>query len=372
MKKTLMILLAIVFVVCSVAACAGAPAEQSAAPAEESAAPAEQSAAPAEESAAVADDTAAIAGLNIGFINAGPDDYYAVYKNTMEKLLNDAGAKMTYVTSDYTEQQELDNISNLIAAGVDAICLNTVNSTTGGEACKLANEAGIPIFAIVMQPDVEAAGAEWQGYVADDYYKCSYMVGTWAAENYPEDKNYVTVDGVLSQSAATEFRDGFMDAIEKAGIARPVSVGDGGWSKNGALEVMQDYIASGKEFDGIFVGNEEMVGGVLQALQEAGITGKHIYSVNGKEQGCEWLKSGEMTATTPNPPSLTSDLSFQMICKYFAGETYEPTVKVVAPAVLTGENVDTAIPWDLDNYFAGRTAGDFEYALDYYTGLQAS
>lgn len=374
MKKILMIVLAVVFVAFSFAACSTPAAQETAATesaAAESAA-AETSSAAGETAEATQAAASPLEGKTIGFINAGPDDYYAVYKNVMEKLLNDAGAKMTYVTSDYTESTELDNANNMIASGVDAICLLTVSSTTGGEVCKLANDAGIPIFPIVMEPDVKSAGADFAGYVCDDYYGCSYMVGTYAAKTYPEDEKYITVDGVLSQSAATDFRDGFMDAVEKAGKARPVSAGDGGWSKDGALKVMQDYIASGAEFDAVFAGNEEETAGVVQALQEAGITGKHVYSVNGKEAGIAMIKEGTMTATTPNPPSLTSDLSFQMITKYFAGESYEKVVKVLAPAVLDKSNCDTAIPWNLDNYFAGRAAGDFEYSLDYYTEQMAA
>ena len=314
---------------------------------------------------AAGDDSNALQGKIIGFINAGPDDAYAVYKNMLEECIRRAGGRLQYTVSDYNEQRELNNASDLVNAGVDAIVVIPVNAQSGGQVCKLANEAGIPVFPMVMIPDVETAGATWTSFARNDQYASAYKVGEYVTEHFPG-LNTVIIDGNLQQSAAVLFHRGFAEALVAAGEPEPKSVGEGRWSKDGALRVAQDLIASGIEFDAIFVANEEMTGGVVQALQEAGVSGKKIYSVNGKEAGMEMIMRDELTVTIGNPPTLLSDLVAQIIIAHFKGEPVPHEVTYVTDNILVKATAHTAVPWEIERYFAMRDAGEIEYDLDFY------
>ena len=53
----------------------------------------------------------------------------------------------------------------------------------------------------------------------------------------------------------------------------------------------------------------------------------------------------------------------------FNNEEYKKVVRIIGSEILTKDNADTAIPWNLENYFKGRAAGDFRYELDYFANL---
>ncbi|MGI6005231.1 MAG: sugar ABC transporter substrate-binding protein [Christensenellales bacterium] len=371
MKRMISLLLVVLLVAFGVAGCGGQPEPAPAAPTPSAAQPGGASpsqAAPAEKSKDVSDyaSTTALKGKKVGFINANADDLYALYYNQLKKCVELAGGEVVYALSDNNDQKELDNCNDMINAGVDAIVLITVGAATGAQTCKLAKEAGIPIFLCGQGVD----GEDFTCWIRVDQYDTAYTIGSAMAKQYGDLKTYI-VDGKLATTGAQLFHAGFVDAYKDAGYEEPESVGDGGWSKPGGLQVAQDLIASGREFEALFVANEEMVDGVLQALDEANITGIHIFSINGKEVAMQWIKDGKMTASISNAGTLTSDLIAQTLLIYFGEggngpEDVPQEIAWISSVVLTKENADTAIPWSIDSYWQLRDAGTIEYNVFNY------
>jgi len=127
------------------------------------------------------------------------------------------------------------------------------------------------------------------------------------------------------------------------------------------------------DFDVVFCCNEETYFGVKQVFDELGITGKVLVSNNGKDDAWPDLASGALAATVPNPPSLNADISIQQIIRYFNGEDFVRYLQIKPPFVLTGENLDKAIPWTVSYYLAGRAADAFQWKLaDYEAAFEAS
>jgi ABC-type sugar transport system substrate-binding protein len=295
----------------------------------------------------------------VAFISAGTDDLYAVYKNAFTYFVEQAGGKVVYAVSDMNEQKELDNVANFISAGVDAIVLITVGATAGGESCQLANNGGVPIFIGSQQPDVSQNGATYVSYAKTDWHGLGWMsglyTGEWALKNKPDAK-FITIDGVLAQSGAYWFREGFNDAVESLGYPRPKSMGEGMWTRDGALKIMQDTIVSGIEWDICYFGNEEMLEGGLQALQEAGILvgeknrGKILTSTNGKSSTMPLIKEGLVMCVGSNAPTLMADILYQSILRYFLGYPVQQDVQIAAAELITIENVDRAVSWNIDEF----------------------
>ncbi len=306
-----------------------------------------------------------LSGKSIGLVNAGPDDYYYKLFDVYEALAKDMGWEVTVLNSEYSPEKEISNVQDLITKGVDAIAVITANVFSAGQAAKMANDAGVPIFFVVGRPDEETTGGKVNGHVGFSYYNCGYMNGEWIAKNYPNAK-VVSIDGFYGQGTAEAHAQGIQDALDanNTGI-KVVSVGSGEWQRTKAIPVAQDLLASGREFDIVYVMNEEMTAGVLQVFEEQGVKDKIILTTNGKEEGIEWIKTGKVAATAPDPPSLCAHLSFQQMVRYFKGEPFERLLTVYQD-LITKENVDSAVPWKKDAYFAGVKAGSFECDLAYF------
>ncbi len=91
-------------------------------------------------------------GKTIGFVNAGPDDYYAQFGKTLVAVAKSYGMNVVEVNSNYKPEKELANVQDLIAKGVDAIAVITAGAAGSAKSVEAANHAHVPIFFIAGKP----------------------------------------------------------------------------------------------------------------------------------------------------------------------------------------------------------------------------
>ena len=324
-------------------------------------------AAAAETTAAAVETEAAqmdLTGKKLGFVNAGPDDYYAAFGKAFKALAESQGMIVTELNSDYKPEKELANVQDLIAKGVDAIAVITAGAAGSATTIKAANDAKVPIFFIAGKPEL-TPGTELQGHVTDNFVIMGYQVGQWVAENVPNAK-CVNIPGFLGQGPAEGEIVGFDMALEEAGLEPAFLTKSSEWQRTLAIPITQDLISSGREFDVIFACNEETAFGVQQVFEEQNVTGKIMVSCNGKEEGWEYIKDGKMSATSPNPPSLNADLCIQQISRFLRGEEALTYLQIKPWAAMTKENLDQAIPWIIEDYLKARAENKFQWDLAFY------
>ena len=314
--------------------------------------------------ATAAPEANAAKGKTIGFINAGPDDYYAQFGKTLKAVAETYGMNVIEVNSDYKPEKELANVQDLAAKGVDAIAVITAGAAGSAASIKAANDANIPIFFIAGKPELPPGG-DLTGHVTDNFVILGYQIGQWVAKNYPNTK-CVEIPGFLGQGPAEGQIVGFQMALDEAGYGACKVLKSGEWQSDKSIPITQDLIASGEPFDVMFGANGETVRGVLQVFNELDVKDKAVVSINGKEDEWQWLKDGKEMASVPNPPSLNADLSVQQMVRFFNGQPFEKYLQIKPFAVITKDNVGEAIPWDTANYIKGRAANTFKYDLGYY------
>lgn len=300
----------------------------------------------------------------LGFINAGPDDYYAQFGDAFKAIAEMYGMKVIEVNSDYNPDKELANVQDMIVKDVDAIAVITAAAAGSAASISAAQEAGIPIFFIAGKPELDA-GTDLTGHVTDNFVMMGYMIGQWVAENHP-DAVTVNMPGFLGQGPAEGEIVGFQMALDEAGMGEATLLQSGEWQRTLAIPVAQDLIASGREFDVIFAANEESAFGIMDVFEELNVTGKIIVSNNGKDDAWPFLLDGSIAATVPNPPSLNADLSIQQMIRYFNGEDFIQYLQIKPPFVLTADNLDQAIPWTVSDYLEKRAANEFMWKLADY------
>ncbi|MEI6385376.1 MAG: sugar ABC transporter substrate-binding protein [Spirochaetota bacterium] len=303
-------------------------------------------------------------GKKIGFVNAGPDDYYAQFGKVLVAVAKSYGMQVTEVNSDYKPEKELANVQDLIAKGVDAIAVITAGAEGSAATIKAANDAKVPIFFIAGKPAL-LPGTDLTGHVTDNFVIMGYRIGQWVTKNYPKAKA-VNIPGFLGQGPAEGELVGFQLAFDEAKMGQVKLLKSAEWQSTLAVPITEDLIASGTPFDVIFGANEETVRGIIQVFEEQNIKGKVIVSCNGKEDAWDWIKEGKMAATSPNPPSLNADLCIQQMVRYFNGQKFEKYLQIMPFDVLTKANLGKAIPWDTATYMYGRSQKLFAWDLATY------
>lgn len=303
-------------------------------------------------------------GKKLGFINAGPDDYYAQFGKTLVAVAKSYGMVVTEVNSDYKPEKELANVQDMIAKGVDAIAVITAGAAGSATSIKAASDAKVPIFFIAGKPEIQP-GSDLTGHVTDNFVIMGYKIGQWVAKKYPK-AVCVNIPGFLGQGPAEGEIVGFQLALDEAKMGTAKLLKSSEWQRTLAIPIAEDLVASGMPFDVVFAANEETAAGVIQVFEEQGVKGKVIVSCNGKEEAWQWMKEGKMAASSPNPPSLNADLCIQQIVRHFNGQKFEKYLQIMPWDVLTKDNLNKAIPWITADYMKARAANKFAWQLDGY------
>lgn len=378
MKKIIAIVVCIAMSVALFAACAPATETPSAEASTEA-----STEASAEASTEASEPAASGEAKTIGYYKDAADDYYkAGYEVFLECLKADpetADWEVIDKVGQGTAQEQLAAVEDFITAGVDAIVVVQNSPEITAECITKANEAGIPYFALTHAPSVPAGG-ELAGFVGYDFVETGVMAGDDALtyNNGEGVKKLVMVEGKLGQGTASAQSLGFLQAYEEAGkdiggTANDVAVNkteggadlqivqwsSGDWMADPAKKVVADVItALGADgFDGMYVQNDEMMDGAIQALEEAGLNPADYWlgSSNGKEKSWTWAEEGRVTMDVNQTPALEGDLLYQMLKAYFNGEEYR---KYVSPYLTpyNSSNVTelTLVPYDATAYMELR------------------
>lgn len=306
--------------------------------------------------------TNAALSKDIGYVLAGPDIYYRTGEKVFSTLAKANGHRVIVANSEYSPSKELANVEDFIARGVDAIVLVSANAEAGTEAARRAKDAGIPIFFVSALPTADGYDVP-NGIISGDWIDMGHSAGVHVGKNHPG-KSVALVEGVYGQGITELIRKGFEKGlVDSGGNNEIVMAAAGNWNRQDGLKVVQDFIASQKQIDVIYALNEEMMAGTIQALEESGkLEGKVLISNNGKEIGWKWMKDGIMEASVANPPSLEAEFAFQMVQAFFDGKKFPRHVYNHQP-LLTVHNLDSAVPWDVKNYFAKTKSGALKVDL---------
>lgn len=318
----------------------------------------------------------------IGYYMDASDDFYKAGYEVFKTLAEREGWTVLDVVGQGTAPEQISAVENFITQGVDALLVVQNSPETTSRTLKLASDAGIPEFHLTHNPPNEPGLGGFAGY---DWVSIGELAGQSAMEKGV--KRLIMIEGKLGQGTASGQTEGFLKSYAEAGkdignLADNVGVkgaggedlqvvfwGSGGWFADPAKKVMQDAITSlGPDgFDGAYVHNDEMMAGVLQAMEEAGLNPSDYWlgASNGKEKSWDWVENGTTTMDVNETATLEADIAHQQIKAYFAGEPYKKAVFVsVIPFNQSTINRDTLVPFFHDDYMAKRDAGAFIYDIN--------
>ncbi len=377
MKKILIVLVCLAMLV-GMAACQPAAPAASEAPA----APAATEAPAEPDAPSTEPDAPAAEAKVIGYYKDAADDFYKAGYEVFKTLAEAKGWQVIDVVGGGTAPEQIAAIENFITMQVDAIVCVQNSPQTTSECLAKCNDAGIPYFALTHNPPNDPGLAGFAGF---DWVQIGRYAGESAMKNNV--KKLIMIEGKLGQGTASGQSEGFIksyadagkdvgNALNEVGVKgtggadlEVVFWGSGNWFAGPAKTVMQDAIAAlGKDgFDGVYVHNDEMLTGVLEAMKEAGLNSGDYWigSSNGKEKSWDWVANGEVTMDVNECPTLEADIAFQQVTACFEGKEYKKAIFVsILPYDKETLNKDQMVPWILEDYMAKRAANAFVYDMN--------
>jgi ribose transport system substrate-binding protein len=246
---------------------------------------------------------------------------------------------------DYDLGKQFDQIENFIATGVDLILLNPGDPVAIAPAIRKAQAAGI----VVVSVDTTAAASDatvMTDNVMAGRLACQYIVAKLNGAGN------VIIENGPHVSAVIDRVKGCKEAFAKApGLKLLSDDQNSKGSREGGMNVMEDYIQRFPEFDAVFVvGDPQAIGADLAARQN-NRTSFFITSVDGSPDGALELKNPKslLRATASQNPYRMAARAIDIGVELLDGKKPAQPVELLAPRLITRSNVASYKGWSVDN-----------------------
>ena len=239
---------------------------------------------------------------------------------------------------DRTEKQVAD-METFINRKVNAILISPKEAPGLTDVVARATKAGIPV--VVLDRDVLTK--EYACWIGGDNLEIGREAGRYAIEalgGSGKAKGVIyEIWGGMASPPAKDRHDGFHELVDKEAGIKVEGNQDGDWKQERGYEIMETALKTLKQVDLVYAHNDPMAFGAYLAAKDAG-RDKEIKFVGIDaipEEGCMWVKNGQLAATFVYPPPGVPGLHAAL--KILKGETVEKRQMLPTKRITAG-NVD--------------------------------
>ncbi len=281
---------------------------------------------------------------NIGVSMANSDTFLTVLRKGIEKAAADVKQPVQIEIADDDVAKQLSQIQNFIAAKVDAVIVNAVDTSATAPMTKLANDAGIPIVYVNRQPsDVDKMGPKG-AFVASNEADSGTLEAQAICKLIGGKGDILVMVGDLANQAAVQRTKDIHEVIAKApcdGI-KIIDEQTAVWDPVKAQDLMTNWIAAGKKPRAVIANNDNMALGAIKALKAAGMNTKDIPvgGIDATQEALASMKAGDLNVTVFQDAAGQGKGAVDTAMKLIKGEKVE--AKVYIPfQLVTPDNMAT-------------------------------
>jgi inositol transport system substrate-binding protein len=246
---------------------------------------------------------AAESKVKIGVTLAMFDDVFITnVRDAMTKWASshpDVGLTIVDAAGDTAKQ--VGQVENFLAQGMDAVVILPVDTTATGPMTKAIVKAGKPLVYVNRKPEKLPKGVVYVGSKSID---AGVMNMEELGKAMGGKGNLAILIGELSDEPAHGRTDGIKQVVkEQFPNIKVTREQTGHWKRESGKTIMEDWLASGQEIDGVAANNDEMALGALQAIKAARKIDKiPVGGTDGTHDALESMNKGELNNTVFQDP----------------------------------------------------------------------
>lgn len=363
-KVVLALVLSVTMMVTGLYGCGGKtdPAEETTpaevtAPVEETT-PADDPAA-ADDSAAATDDAPLIAYSDAGLVNS----WRVISLQDVERAATEAGLRVITADGNMDPAKQLADIENMIVQQPDVLIVAPCESQALTPVVDMCNEANIPLVVIDRTLAVEPGEGMYMAEIVQSHEYSAIQLAEKTVEilteKYGEPKgNVVKLQGQAGASVTEDSQRGWDAVMADYPNIKLVGIEDTGFTKEGGMTVMENFLQSFPEgeIDVVWSEYSDMTMGGIQAINNAGRTELFGYIVGeGGHYLCiEEVLKGNIARETQTPPYY-GDAAIKAALDIIAGNEIE------AKQTIEIKIFDASDPAPVQEYYDSIMAANLEF-----------
>ena len=241
--------------------------------------------------------------VKIGVTMALFDDVWlTLVRDAMTKWAkNHPDVEITIVDANNDSAKQQGQVENFLAQGMNAVVILPVDTAATGPMTKAVVKAGKPLVYVNRKPSNLPKGVV---YCRSNSIEAGVMNMEELGKAMGGKGNVAILMGELSNEAAIGRTDGIKKVVkEKFPDIKIVREQTGNWKREQGKTIMENWLASGQEIDGVASNNDEMALGAVQAIKAAGKLGKiPVGGTDGSHDALESMSKGELNNTVFQDP----------------------------------------------------------------------
>jgi inositol transport system substrate-binding protein len=192
-------------------------------------------------------------------------------------------------------ENQISQIENFLALDVDAIILNPFDQYGSAPVVSIANREKKPVVVVnSIVVNLEKADA----YVGSNDQEAGRIAAGYIAALLNGKGNIAIIRGPNGHSAEIQRTEGIMEVIHQHPDMKIIFDQSGNWDRTQGLELMENWLSTGKAFQAVIAQNDEMALGAQKAIEAAGRQNDIlIIGIDAIPDALKAVKEGKLCAT---------------------------------------------------------------------------
>jgi len=241
-------------------------------------------------------------------------------------------------------ENQIQQMDDLIAQGIDAILIQSVDYSGCAFLVDNAKEAGVP----VIELNCSTSSENCEVYVGSYDVEAGKLQGEWVVENLGGDTggNVAILHGLMGCTPQVQRYQGFKESLlDKYPNWKVLVELPADFRRDKAMQITEDWLQTyGDKIDLIVAHNDEMAMGAVQAIRNyEEFKDIKVIGVDATEDAVQAVKDGEMAMTVFQDSWGQDAKALEVAVGILEGKTYPK--QVLIPFIpVTPENVDEYLP----------------------------
>jgi len=242
----------------------------------------------------------------VGFAQEGAEsDWRKANTQSFKDEAQKRGINLIFSDAQEKQENQIKAMRSFIEQNVDVIIFAPYVKTGWDDVLKEAKAAKIPV--VIEDRAATTSDDLYAAYLGSDFKQEGKRAAEWLAQATKGKAEIAVIEGAQGSDAAEGRKAGFAAEIAKNKDMKIVVSKVGDFQRDKGKEVAQAILKTNPNITAMFIHNDDMALGAIQAIKEAGLQpGKDItiVSVDAIKGALQAINSGEMNCTVECNPLL--------------------------------------------------------------------
>lgn len=286
--------------------------------------------------------------FHLAVLFPGTVEFFNIQQRGMDEAAETLGVKITYADAEWDAGKQLSQVENFVAAGVDAILLCAADNEALIPAVEICNSADIPLitFTNTVGPNPDGSYDGIVTFIGPNEITTGRLLGEMAEQLLGDEAGkIVVIEGNPGTAPQRLRREGFDEVLAKHDNWEVVySQAIQGWTKEGSLAMMEDFIQTGTEFNLVSCQWSTAALAAAQALKEAGLLEDvFVTGVEFTSEAVPFIEDGSVDMLSFYSVKDLGYITIENAVKYLKGEQIPSFIEVFHD-IVTLDNLEQYPP----------------------------